>query len=1236
MPDFRYVLVKADLNQPLYVDPSTGISTGDVYQVYPQLWTFLTSLNGATASTPTQLNTTGFPTMDNDLCPPLDDGNGCMYVLTDKNYALFAYDHVLSVVLGSTFAVKDPFFTKWKSIGSLLGLGSAVTSEQALTSPVTQNTATAQTFRKGQLFSITTGTNSGRLLTVGLPIYDYYVSNGGPSQYLGFPTSDELLLPDGRRRQSFEGGSIEYNTDGQVTVLLPVDSVNILDLANPLRLKVGDTARARVVLLSSNGTELSGRTVSWRTTNGRVVTVEPFTGGATLLAIGGGTASVTAISEGKSSYPLTVSVAAQCCQPGEGAPTAAINQAFDDAVTRNKLPLQLPGPSPVRRVGAGYIQEFTSTTTPPKRFLLTVGDAHVTGYYLTGDILSRYDSLGGPLGALGYPATDPNAAGRQLFDNKAALAGDTPQLVSGSILDRWAAGGYESGALGMPLSEAVAFSTFAATSGLSQSFRGGLILSGSAGPLSGKTVAVLGTFRAKYLTLGGPAGNFGMATADETVVNGARRQEFEGGFLEQAPGGDVVATDKPRQPSVSATPSPALAGGKVRVAVGGFPPGSALKIKIAGQASFTVAPESGSYAWSIAIPATARSETVAIQAATADETVTAQGSYTVRSLTEGQVRLTKVSGDNQTGLTGALVLQPLKISLRDSNGNPAPGVPVTFQASPSATVQPASATTDPQGEALAALRLPPNEGIALVTAAVPGRVVTFSAKAASGNLANFPKLTQNLQIPLGAGPATIAEKGALLASVASILRFMQDQGDLPGAQGTVDVVSLNRYLTDFCAPNAEGADICDGFLKPARTNESVVNLWRVPGYAGGGVQVSIEPATVEAIRDALGQGVPTLLALNLSRDGEPVGSHFVAAIGVAPNGGIAIYDPGTLFGRSYLNDFLGTFTLGGHQWSGKLASVIRFRQAAQASGSFMVYGNVAASIVGPSAPCAPALDWLDSTVSNLDTPLPAFAFSQTLCEGTQPAYQIETPANAVHELTFVDQGSPGYRTPLRGQGATAYRVSHGAFWGVLAQRLELADTAFVNPASLTAEVAPGGLISVVGSGLSGGTLPTTVRVGGQIALIVTLGTFRLTALLPAELAPGIQPVEVQSQFGTMEASLEVLPVAPAIFERDDHRGVVYNATGVLNTPDAPAIRGQRVQVYGTGFGPLNGQALAEPLVALVQGRSVPASFSGMATGMPGVYTVELVLPADLAPSDRVDLRLLQGGRVSNTVEITVQ
>lgn len=202
-------------------------------------------------------------------------------------------------------------------------------------------------------------------------------------------------------------------------------------------------------------------------------------------AVGGGSASILASSEGKSAAAIPVFVTAPCCQVGEGAPSTIIEQAFLDSVTRNRLNLKLPAPTAVRRVGLGYVQEFQDVSG--SRLGIALSDRSPVAYVLSGPILVKYESLGGPAGSLAYPASDATAGGRQLFENSAALAGNPVWLVSGPILIKWAFLNYEAGAAGLPSGDPADFSTFTAATGVAQPFQNGVMYSIAGGAQAGKT-----------------------------------------------------------------------------------------------------------------------------------------------------------------------------------------------------------------------------------------------------------------------------------------------------------------------------------------------------------------------------------------------------------------------------------------------------------------------------------------------------------------------------------------------------------------------------------------------------------------------------------------------------------------------------------------------------------------------------------------------------------------------------
>jgi hypothetical protein len=91
--------------------------------------------------------------------------------------------------------------------------------------------------------------------------------------------------------------------------------------------------------------------------------------------------------------------------------------------------------------------------------------------------------------------------------------------------------------------------------------------------------------------------------------------------------------------------------------------------------------------------------------------------------------ITKASGDNQTGASGATLPTPLIVLVRDGGNNPLANVPVTFAVSSgTGSVAPTSTTTNAAGQASATLTLGAN-GLTSVTATATGiGSVTFSAR----------------------------------------------------------------------------------------------------------------------------------------------------------------------------------------------------------------------------------------------------------------------------------------------------------------------------------------------------------------------------------------------------------------------------------------------------------------------------------------------------------------------------
>lgn len=1229
-PSARYALVRSN-SDPNASDSESGVYP--IWQVYPGIY----------AAYKPNVNTYGYPLMDTGFCFGRGDPT-CQYMIFDKNYAVFYY--TAYSVDTQTFIVRDPYFTRWSVNEGLARMGAAKSAETAVTSSVSSAAATMQSFTSGAIYNITSGVLSGRINAVRRPIYDIYAQKNLHAGFLGFPITEELNVPSGMLRQTFEGGAIEYDPNTMVAVLRAgVRSVGIVEAVNgTMRLNVGDSRTVTAVLTGTDGESLTDRQVNWVSTNGRVVAVQGSGRTATIKAVGAGTANVTAVVEGRTSSPLPVVVAATCCAIGEGAPSSIVRQAFTDAVTRNRLNLRLPADDPVQRTGNGWTQAVVSPDGTT-RYLIAVADNSATAWVVSGPLLERYLALGGPTGSLGYPTSDATSGGRQMFQN-GALAGTPPKVVSGPILAKWGILGYESGRAGSPVGDAANVVSFGATLAVSQNFQTGLICALQSGPHSGDAFFVGGAILAKYAALGGPTGSMGVPWSDEFQRDGNTIQEFEGGTLRLSPGAsepEVLA--RPRTPNVDAQPATVLAGQRVRVAVGGFADGDRLRVSLTGRPDFVIDTPTGSYAWEWYVPSNASSSTVTIRAVSTRTNASASATLTVRALSELRPRLAVADGDNQATVPGAVLPRPLRVVVRDESGRPVKGVAVSFEASPGAQVLSTSGPTDAEGQAWATVRAPASEGVLLCTARVTGSTpVTFSARAVATSLASFPRFMQSGTARVGGGIETMEKAGAMVAAAAAMIRYWQDRGDLGAAWGLADPQTLNQFLSSYCSTDSNGIEFCDGYIAPSTDSSTrIVNLWRLGAFTGGNLGIAVDKADLASIRDAVVQGAPALLSLSLTANGAPAGSHFVVATGVDAEGAIVIHDPNPAFARERLSEYLNGFAVGSASYKAALAGVARILPQGSVEGGFLVTAAKARiSVQSASGPCGDPFEMTTVLAAAGETPIRApESFRMSFCGGADPLYQLDSDAQGTYRMTFTDLSRMGQRVDLVASAEGAFRIARsGGRWVVSVQETSVAAGGVVNAATFAPGIAPGGLAAIFGAGLARQGLRSVVEFSGKPATVVASSPFQLNVQVPADLTPGVHPMAVRSPFGEAQQDVAVSSVAPGIFVLPGSRGAVVNADGSLNSATSPAQRGQALVIYCTGLGAVrsqgNLQAAQEAVTVLLAGRALTPLFAGLTPGFVGLYQVNVVIPADQPPGLDWPLVLRQAGATSNAVPVSLQ
>jgi minor extracellular serine protease Vpr len=228
----------------------------------------------------------------------------------------------------------------------------------------------------------------------------------------------------------------------------------------------------------------------------------------------------------------------------------------------------------------------------------------------------------------------------------------------------------------------------------------------------------------------------------------------------------------------------------------------------------------------------------------------------------------------------------------------------------------------------------------------------------------------------------------------------------------------------------------------------------------------------------------------------------------------------------------------------------------------------------------------------------------------------------------------------------------------------------VNAASFdTNPVAPGSYISIFGSGLSDTTgftpsarLPLAIdfvnasfdvpsagiSVPGHLIFV---SPNQVNLQVPWELQ-GQTTAQVKVTIDYSNGNVVNLPLfdyAPAFFEVGTNvvaaLDLNYHVIGASN----PARRGQIVQLYANGLGPVTNQpasgdpapssplshTTSAPVVTIGGQQADVSSFSGLAPGFAGLYQINAVVPASLTPGT-YPITVAIGGRTSKASGISVQ
>jgi uncharacterized protein (TIGR03437 family) len=221
--------------------------------------------------------------------------------------------------------------------------------------------------------------------------------------------------------------------------------------------------------------------------------------------------------------------------------------------------------------------------------------------------------------------------------------------------------------------------------------------------------------------------------------------------------------------------------------------------------------------------------------------------------------------------------------------------------------------------------------------------------------------------------------------------------------------------------------------------------------------------------------------------------------------------------------------------------------------------------------------------------------------------------------------------------------------------------------------APGSFIEIYGDNLGGavsrswdvekdfvnGRGPTamegvSVTINGQPTFISYVSPTQLNVQIPANVPTGLPlPVRVTHRgVQSNDFRLSVVDqagglLAPGAFKVGDKQfaaairpgaGLVFISNGSIpGLPAAPAVKGETLVFYGTGFGLIGGSTtslggdiavgtsrILAPVQFKIGGAVAQVSYAGLTPGLVGLYQFNVVVPEGSASGD-VELEVSQGG-----------
>jgi uncharacterized protein (TIGR03437 family) len=211
-------------------------------------------------------------------------------------------------------------------------------------------------------------------------------------------------------------------------------------------------------------------------------------------------------------------------------------------------------------------------------------------------------------------------------------------------------------------------------------------------------------------------------------------------------------------------------------------------------------------------------------------------------------------------------------------------------------------------------------------------------------------------------------------------------------------------------------------------------------------------------------------------------------------------------------------------------------------------------------------------------------------------------------------------------------------------------------------IAPGEFVALFGTGLAKSLqvaappYPTvlnsvSVLINGKAAPIYFVSTGQINCLVPYAATGTTATITVTNGGATSNSvTVPLAATAPGMFASSQNgtgTGAIRHADGTLVNAASPAVGGETVELYLTGMGAVNPavadgvgatvltNTVSQPVV-LVGGMQGTVGFSGLAPGFPGLYQMNVTLPAFPSGQGTLPLAISTSNAFHDQVVIPVQ